>query len=237
MELQDLVVRGVLGVTRFPPSAKFVDSRSAIIEAVQGMHDLPHWSYGGDNVDVFREDRTLSVAVTSREVRISFESDDDLDAIVSAGRRTIDEVLSLLGVPEVVFVGAETYWIAASDDFEELNAWMSESLGGKALEIANLVDKPVSDCGWVFDFMGEGDPKFHLRLGPMTREQAHQQFFRHHDKEVDPDVFLFLDIDRFVNEPPIEVSTATALWEETLRANFDLGRAIGRFLEEAATSS
>ena len=77
----------------------------------------------------------------------------------------------------------------------------------------------------------DGDPKFHLRFGPMKKEQAYAQFLAHHDEDADPDVFLFVDIDRILNEGPFVGATESKeRWEKSFRANIDLGKSLGAAL-------
>src|SRR5687767_2678564 len=110
VELHDLVPRLAVGALRFPVSARFVDVRGAMIEDLQRDHGLPQWSYGTDHVEVYREDRTLTITVRSREVRVSFEATDDLDTIATIARKTFEYALGALHVSEVVFIGARTHW-------------------------------------------------------------------------------------------------------------------------------
>ncbi len=103
--------------------------------------------------------------------------------------------LDALGLEAATYIGVRSLWLAATDDFDQLNEWLIEKIGGAAPSVLEPVGQKPSDSGWVFEFRSS-EPEHVLRLGPMKQEQATSQIFRDKEPANYPPQFLYIDLDR-----------------------------------------
>jgi hypothetical protein len=234
MELQDFVLKGVTSQLRWGVlTPRFIDRRGALIEALLARHDLTEWGYGEDVLEVFKQDQSIALAAGNQEARGIFENVEDTGEVASTCRSFFEFVLGELDISEVSFVGVRSYWLAPTDSFEGLTAWMIEKLSPGVGPLREAVGTKPTDAGWVFEFHA-ADPKHRLRLGPMNPQQAMAQFFRDKNEENYPPQFLFLDFDRVYNDDKIDRSAALDRWETSFGRNLEIGAKLGQLLSDTS---
>jgi hypothetical protein len=230
VDLQELVVRVAIGQMRFRLAPRFADLRGALIEELAQRYDLHEYGWSETQLRVGNEDLSRSLIVGSREGRFVYEQLERIDDYVENGRAFFGHVLDTLGVDEIQYLGVRTYWMAAVDSFDDLVAWMRQWLSPDE-PFSGLAPTKLTDVGWVFEYH-EKDPKLSVRLGPMKVEQVIEQFVGTDKRDLFPEQFLFLDLDRLYNEDAIPAGDAVARWEESLRKNLELGSKLGAALAD-----
>jgi hypothetical protein len=215
---------------RFRLAPRFADVRGSLIEELSNNYDLREYGWGESQLRVANEDATRTLIVGSRESRFVYEHLERIDDYVQGGRAFFSHVLETLGVTEVEYLGVRTFWMAAVDSFEDLVAWMREWLTPDE-PFSGFASTKLTDVGWMFEYH-ESDPKLSVRLGPMKVEQVIEQFVGTDKRDLFPEEFLFLDLDRIYNDDPIATDGAVDRWEESLRKNLELGTKLGAALAD-----
>jgi hypothetical protein len=232
MELQDFVLKGVTSQLRWGVvTPRFIDRRGALIEALTAQHDLTEWGYGDDGLEVFKQDQSIVLAAGNREARGIFENVEDTGEVSRTCRGFFEFVLGELEISAISFVGVRSFWLAPTDSFEGLNAWMIEKLSPGVGPLSEAIGTNPTDAGWVLEFHA-ADPKHTLRFGPMNPQQAMGQIFRDQNAENYPPQFLFLDFDRVYNEDKIDRSAALDRWEKSFGRNLEIGAKLGQLLSD-----
>jgi hypothetical protein len=204
-----------------------------LISALRSRLEAEQWGYGGGEVEVYRDDRTWTAAVSSRDTRLITEQITDVSAIASVVNDVTSAVCDLLDVRgDYSFLGIRTQWVAAVDSFDELRDRMADRLGGSLSSVFSVVDQPLTDAGWVWEFHGV-DPKYSVRFGPMTREQGLQVYFYEVNEERVPLEFLFVDFDRVINEQPVSRHRSEQVWADDLRASISVAEQVAAGLASA----
>jgi hypothetical protein len=229
VELQELSLKSVRTQLRFKPTARFADVRGHITEELSRTHDLSEWGWGDAFVHVFSPDRTTNLVVSGRELQAGFEQIHRLDDLRESMAGFFEFGLETLGVDEVIFLGIRTYWIAAVDSFDELRAWLIESLSQGVDPLLEPFGGSPSDVGWTFEFH-QKDPKHSIRFGPMKQAQLVEQILATNSTEGIPLEFLFVDLDRFYNDGPIEARSVPERWNDSFQRSLDLGAQLGRIV-------
>lgn len=213
MELQELSPIAIMGQIWYPLSARYPDVRGSVIEEVTAALELPNWGWGDEFLNFFNDDRTLTLIAGGRESRVQMRRLEDVEAVVETFIKFFEIVLSRFNVTEVDFIGARSFWIGPVDSFEELRDNLLERLGSTTFaEVLAEIPGSPSDSGWVVEFHSK-DPKHALRVGPMTREQVVAQFIPDAPSDDFPPQFLFLDLDRFLNDGAHPASDVPKVWE------------------------
>jgi hypothetical protein len=229
LELQEILLRGIIVQLRFAVTPRFPDIRGRLIEELSEILELPEWGWG-DNVFLTTVDRSVTVFASSRELRVNFEEVEDAEEHFAFAKQFFDHAGGMLGVKAVEFVGVRTFWIGAVDSFDELHKWLLDRLAASAQDVLSIVSQPPTDTGWVFEFHKE-DPKHTLRVGPMTNDQAVQLgLFVQESRVRLPAEFLFIDLDRVNNEDKLDWPAAQSRWEATFRKNLEIGEKIAASL-------
>jgi hypothetical protein len=231
MELQEIVLHGVTVQVRFVPRPRYGDARGKLVEDLAEAFDLTEWTLGPE-VLVTTRDRSRSYLVGSSELRAQREAvPDERDAESEIGH-FIEYCANELNVAEATFLGVRTFWLGAVDSFEDLTAWMVGRFGGGAAELVSEIGKPVTDVGWSFEMHGD-DPKWSLRLGPMTADQLiSYTLFSEQSRERLPADSLFLDLDRVFNDRPLPRDSLVQTFASSLQKNLEMGRHLASLLGE-----
>lgn len=194
MELQEAVLKAVISEIRFEPTPRFPEVRAELIERLRDAGGLDNWAMSEQFVQIFTEgDPRALLQVSIGNLSTSFENM-GADECRAATGRTIETALDALGLKTATYIGVRSSWLAATDDFDQLNEWLIENIGGAAPHVLEPVGQKPSDSGWVFEFRSS-EPEHLLRVGPMKEEQATSQL---RDKEPGnyPPQFLLIDLDR-----------------------------------------
>jgi hypothetical protein len=223
MELQELVVRVVIAQLRFRLAPRFADIRGALIDELLETHGLSEYGWDETHVRAFNEDRTRNLVVASRELLLEYEHIERLDDLVATGRDFLEHALAELRVETIDFLGVRTYWMAAVDSFDELASWVRDLAPNEPFSAAT--SQKLTDVGYIFEYR-ERNPRYALRMGPMKIEQALEQYLFTEKRELFPDVFLWLDIDRTLVEADLSVSDAPSALEDAIRQNLAVGERI-----------
>ncbi len=231
MELQELALRAITIQLRFRLAPRFADVRGTLIEELQEAHGLSEYGWGDAQLDVHDLERTRNMVVGSRELRISYEQIDRLESFMEAASAFLTRGLDVLHVQTVEFVGVRSYWIAAVDSFEELAAWMLRRLSPDEPFSGAIGTRP-SDAGWVFEYHGDENPWHTVRVGPMTVDQLVGQVLATNQRDLFPDQFFFLDLDRVYQKAEIPAGDAVARAAASVDKSQAIGRKIAAWLGE-----
>lgn len=228
MELQELVVRAATMQFRFRLAPRFADVRGALIEELREANDLSEYGWGEAHVQLHNAERTRQLIVGSRELRIVYEHIERIDDFLDTARAFFERGLEALGVRELEFLGVRTYWLAAVDSFDELRDWMVERLSPSEPFSAALGDV-MTDVGWILEYRRQ-DPQHIIRIGPMTVDQLIEQVLGTSERELFPDAFLFLDLDRMYKETPIAADNAVERAFDAFQRSLAIGEKIAATL-------
>jgi hypothetical protein len=235
VDLQELTVRVAIGQMRFDLAPRFADVRGALIEEFRSQYGLEKFGWGDAEVRVTNEDLSRSCIVASRDARLVYEHIERIDDYLNDGRTFFAHVLETLGIEEVAYLGVRTFWMAAVDSFDDLVTWMREWLSPEE-PFSEFAPGKLTDLGWVWEYH-EKDPKLSVRVGPMKVEQLIEQLVATDKRDLFPEEFLFLDLDRLYNEDPIPPQDAVARWEDSLWKSLELGPKIGAAIAERVKST
>lgn len=230
MELQEFVVKSITSQIRFEkPALRFFDMRGELLESLLVEAGLENWSLSDQGLEASTPDESRIVMVTAGDARVVLENLDNPEETKVQVRNALRHVLTELGVGNVRSVGVRSWWMAATDSFEQLNDWVCDKLSPPASAMFNAVGSRPTDSAWVFEFH-KSDPKHNLRIGPMTAEQAMRQVFRDQKPENYPDEFLFLDLDRIYNQNLVPADGVLERWESTWDGNLDAAERLQAWL-------
>lgn len=194
MELQELTATAITVQVRFRLAPAFADKRGAMIAALCEAHGLSEYGWAETFLQVTNPEQTKRLVIGSRELRISYEHVERIDDFVTAAREFIEYGVTELALDELEFLGVRSHWLAAVDSFEELRDWLAAWLTPDNPVSAAVAAQP-SDLGWIFEFRDQS-PEYVARIGPMKVEQLLEQIFVTSQRDLFPEQFLFLDLDR-----------------------------------------
>lgn len=211
MELQEPILKAIMSEVRFDATPRFPEARATIIEHVRDAESLKTWMMSEAFLQVFTEgDPRVLLQVSNANLSASFENTERQESR-EATRRTFETALEALKLETVTFIGVRSLWLAATDDFDQLNDWLIDTVGAGSSSILEPVGQKPSDSGWVFEFRTT-EPEHLLRFGPMKQEQATAQIFRDKEASNYPPQFLFLDLDRQYRTPITGASAVIDRW-------------------------
>jgi hypothetical protein len=236
VELQELVLRAATIQMRFPLEPMFADVRGALIRELRTRFSLQDYGWAEAVLQASNEARTQTFIIGSRELRVSYEHLERVEEFIEASRSFFEFGVETLQLEAIEFLGVRTYWFAAVDSFEELRDWLAGQLAAGS-PFGPALNQRLSDIGWSFEFRDQS-PEHLLRVGPMRVEQLLDQIFATDDRDLFPEQFLYVDLDRIVRAPPaIEASEAAARAVNSVDAAMRIGERIAASVATAVDQS
>ncbi|HXA54017.1 MAG TPA: hypothetical protein VNV37_03990 [Solirubrobacteraceae bacterium] len=235
MELQDFAPH--LLVTQLVctnPSAAVIDQRGKWIATLRDEFGATEFAAEGAAVEAFSDDRREQYRVGTAQVVGSIENFDEIKAAGDKLGRFVERALDRLERPHVAQVRVRTFELAATDSFAELRDALGDALGTPRGELADIVGRPMTDAGWVLEFMG-GSPLITLRFGPMKASQI-KTFLRDQRDSQYPGEFLFLDVDYVQTGEDLDPAQAVERLATSIESNRRLVHRVAKWLTEKLNS-
>ncbi len=214
MEIQEPVLKSVLSEIRFPVTPRFVGSRGDLVERLKALKGLQDWNMAEQFVQVFTNgepDHLLQVSAGNTALSLENLTAPECKELTAAA---IEIVLEVLDLQEVSYVGVRSWWIAATESFQDLRDALIERFAAESTSVLEPVGQKPSDVGWVFEFRST-QPQHVLRVGPMGQEQASREIFRDKDPDNYPPQFLYVDLDRHYSDESVPAAAAVDRWTRT----------------------
>jgi hypothetical protein len=209
MEVQDFALHMLLARLVFKEATpSVVDQRGALIAALQEEFASMEFTVESAAVEVFGEHRSTQYRIGTAQAVASVENFDDLEDVRRDLNRFFLLALTRLEGPRVSQIEVRSYDMAPTDSFDALRDALAASLVAPAPRLAEVVGKPLSDAGWIMDFLG-GDPAVRMRFGPLRIEQV-KTLLRDELDDRYPEQCLFLDVDYTETDEDLDPDQALA---------------------------
>lgn len=228
MEVQELACKALIANVRFPLSPRMIDNRGQLIERFAEVLGTEQFGYSDLGVDVYTTNEHDHFRLTGTSLTASCEHPESVEETGERIKRFVREGVDALGVQHVQFLGVRTFWVAPTSSFGELRDALMERFSTAPARLADLAGKRPTDIGWHFEFHGS-DPKVTVRMGPMTSEQAMANIFRVGDASLYPPEFLFMDLDRVLNDDAQPAAEVNDRLGRAIEHNMDLAGKFGRY--------
>jgi len=234
MELQDFAPHLLLAQVVFKePSPAVIDQRGAWITTLGEKFGATEFSAEAAAVEAFSEDKRKQYRVGTMQVVASVENFDEIERVGKELGEFVDVALTRVNRPRVAQVRVKTYDLAPTDSFDELRDALAASLLTPTQKLAEIVGKPMSDVGWVMEFLGS-NPNITVRFGPMKIDQIKTMLRDERDSQY-PEQFLFLDLDYLQEGEDLDVDQAVARLAKGIESNRHVVRHVADWLRETLT--
>jgi hypothetical protein len=234
MELQDFAPHLLVTQLVFKnPSAAVIDQRGSWIATLRDEFGASEFAAEAAAVEAFSDDQREQYRVGTAQVVGSIENFDEFEAAGDKLGRFAERALDRLEQPHVAQVRVRTFELAATDSFAELRDALGEALGTPRGELADIVGRPMTDAGWVLEFM-DGSPLITLRFGPMKASQI-KTFLRDQRDSQYPGEFLLLDVDYAQTGEDLDPVQAVERLASSIESNRKLVHRVTKWLAEKLT--
>lgn len=235
MEVQDFAPHMLLARLVFRESSPVViDQRGALIATLRNEFEATQFAVENAAVEAFGEHRSTQYRVGTAQVLASAENFDERQQVQADLERFFKLALTRVGGPRVAQIEVRTYDMAPTDSFEELRDALAGSLVAPTQRLAEVVGRPLSDAGWVMEFL-DGDPRITMRFGPMKSEQI-KTLLRDQRDDRYPEQCLFVELDCIQGGEDLDVDRALARLSECIESNRRLLRRVSDWLTEALSA-
>lgn len=232
MEVQDFAPHMLLARLVFKePSPTVIDRRGALIAKLRDTLETAEFSIEGAAVEASSPDRRRRYRIGTAQVLASVENFDELQDVQNELSEFFKFALDQIEHPRIAQINVRTYDMAPTDSFGELRDAMAASLGAPKRRLAEVVGKPLSDAGWMMEFL-DGDPRITTRFGPMRLEQI-KTLLRDQRDDRYPAECLFLELDYLQTSEDLDVDRALARFSSCIESNRKLLRRMADWLKEA----